>query len=327
MLDMNNSEATKAAPEVDIPGVNINESDDLHEQDSNEQTDAAQADASADAAQGNNSIHGLTGEEITDPNKIAVTIADTETPIVVLYGPPSCGKTMTLVRLSRYLRSKGYSVEPVRSFRPKKDLNFQRMCDGFDEMLNSSQAAKSTQYMSFMLVKVLDRQARPVCQILEAPGELYFNGDPKKPYPAYVHKIFSCSNRKVWAVMVEPDWDDTDKRANYVTRVANLKPNCTARDKFLFVLNKIDLTPYVRSAGNVNESEAIRYVQQLYPNIFVPYENQNPVTRLWRTYNCDFVPFMTGSYSATDDGDYAYTEGHERYAEHLWNAIMKYVKG
>lgn len=126
--------------------------------------------------------------------------------------------------------------------------------------------------------------------------------------------------------MVEPDWDDYEKRANYVTRVANLKPNCTPRDKFLFVFNKIDLTPYVIGAGNVNVQQSINYIQQMYPNIFVPYENQNPVTRIFRKYNCDFVPFMTGSYAQDNDGDFAYIEGHERYAENLWRAILKYVR-
>lgn len=326
MLDMNNSEGANATPEVSPSGIEINGGDNLQTIDINGQAATVQVDDKTAKVDDKNGIHGLTGEEITDPNKIMVNVADTETPIVVLYGPPSCGKTMTLVRLSRYLRSKGYRVDPVRSFRPNSDNNYKRMCDGFDEMLNSNQAAKSTQYMSFMLVKVLDRQARPVCQILEAPGELYFNGDPKKPYPVYVHKIFSCKNPKVWAIMVEPDWDDYEKRANYVTRVANLKPNCTPRDKFLFVFNKIDLTPYVIGAGNVNVQQSINYIQQMYPNIFVPYENQNPVTRIFRKYNCDFVPFMTGSYAQDNDGDFAYIEGHERYAENLWRAILKYVR-
>ena len=33
-------------------------------------------------------------EEQKDPNKIHVKIADQETPIVVFFGPPACGKTM-----------------------------------------------------------------------------------------------------------------------------------------------------------------------------------------------------------------------------------------
>ena len=53
-------------------------------------------------------VLGLTNEETKDPNEISITIADQKTPIVVLFGPPSCGKTMTLVRLTRYLRTIGF---------------------------------------------------------------------------------------------------------------------------------------------------------------------------------------------------------------------------
>ena len=55
---------------------------------------------------------GLSSEEQNDPNSITVTVSDPNTPIVILYGPPSCGKTMTLVRMTRYLQSQGYTVVP-----------------------------------------------------------------------------------------------------------------------------------------------------------------------------------------------------------------------
>ena len=85
--------------------------------------------------------NGMSSEELNDANKIKVTIADYKTPLVILFGPPACGKTMTLVRLTRYLQSKGYAVQPITSFRPTYDKNYSEMCDNFDSMINSDDAA------------------------------------------------------------------------------------------------------------------------------------------------------------------------------------------
>lgn len=96
--------------------------------------------------------NGMTSEELNDANKIKVTIADYKTPLVILFGPPACGKTMTLVRLTRYLQSKGYTVQPITSFRPTYDKNYSEMCNNFDSMINSDAAAQSTAKINFMLV-------------------------------------------------------------------------------------------------------------------------------------------------------------------------------
>lgn len=99
------------------------------------------------------------------------------------------------------------------------------------------------------------------------------------------------------------------------------------KDKVLFVYNKIDLTDYVLKVGHVNIKEAIRNVENLYPNIFVPFQNQNPLTKLITKYNCEFVPFMTGTYVEKMSGGLTYTEGSSVYAQKLWNAMLKLLKG
>ena len=45
-----------------------------------------------------------------------MTILDTNTPIIILFGPPVCGKTMMLLHLTRYLECIGYRVEPDYAF-------------------------------------------------------------------------------------------------------------------------------------------------------------------------------------------------------------------
>jgi DNA polymerase III delta prime subunit len=271
------------------------------------------------------SANGLSSEEQNDPNKIVVTITDGSTPIVILFGPPACGKTMTLIRLTRYLISQGYTVEPIRSFRPSTDVHYQEMCDGFNAMINNNDAATSTNRISFMLVAVR-KNGKPLCQILEAPGEYYFNGDPNTPFPTYVNAIIRSNNRKIWTIFVEPNWSDATPRANYVTKIGDLKKSMYVRDKTVFLYNKVDKSGLVYGPGQVNVPQAIRQVENEYPRIFAYFENQNPVTKYFKKYNCDFVPFQTGFYNRSSSG-FTYTEGHEIYPRMLWNLLLKNIKG
>ena len=104
--------------------------------------------------QPNENIQGLSEEERNDVNKIRITICEKTAPVIVFFGPASCGKTMTLVRLSRFLQKQGYELIPDRSFRPSYDKNYKNLCDNFSKIVNSDDAASRTDNISFMLVKV-----------------------------------------------------------------------------------------------------------------------------------------------------------------------------
>ncbi|MCQ2351445.1 MAG: hypothetical protein MJ003_05665 [Paludibacteraceae bacterium] len=275
-----------------------------------------------------NNISGLSYKEINDPNEIVVSVADTKAPIIVLFGPPSCGKTMTLVRLTRYLRKNGYTVTPDKSFRPNYDANYSKICNDFNSVMNSNDAADSTSRISFMLVKIM-KNGRTICQLLEAPGEYYFNPeDPNAPFPAYVHSIMSASNRKIYLFMVEPDWMNPSDRKNYVSKIANVKTNMRRGDKSLIVFNKIDLTPYqINGNGKVYVGQALKNVKDMYPNLVELFKNDIPLIRLFKPYNCGFSTFKTGDYVKTANGSYTYIESADNYPAKLWKDIVKYIQG
>lgn len=277
------------------------------------------------------SENGMSREELNDANKISVNIGDYDTPIVLLFGPPSCGKTMTLVRLARYLKGKGYTVEPDTSFRPAFDKNYSDMCANFDTMIDSDDAAKSTAKINFMLITVR-HHGKTLCQILEGPGEYYFKPEePNTEFPRYVNAIINSNNRKIWAIMVEPDKTNkrmgVEERRHYVNKVHKLKRCISPRDRVMFVFNKIDATDFVINSDNIRYTEALKHTDYLYRNIFVPFRNLNPITKWWKPYKFDFVAFQTGNFSYAADGTKTFQEGNDAYPRVLWKFIMKRIRG
>ena len=144
-----------------------------------------------------------TEEELRDVNAISVTIPDQNTPIVVFFGSPASGKTLALMRMIRFLESHDHQVIPEEVFRPRTDRHYVRMCSELKNMVYNNYTPGGTDIISFMLVKVLNPVGQPVCQILEAPGEHYFDGSPNLDFPTYINAISTFHYIKVWVFLCD----------------------------------------------------------------------------------------------------------------------------
>ena len=275
--------------------------------------------------------YGLTTEEILDVNAIKVTISD-PSPIVILFGAKTSGKTMTLVRLTRYLRAQGYRVEPDRVFRSANSGVYQEMCDKFDETITNDKAAGGTSVIGFMLVTVRDKNGRPICQILEAPGEHYFDDKERnKPFPRYIHEILAMSNRRTWVFIVERNWqpgvDSESIRKAYAEKIISMQDLIPSSDKIIFTCHKADLSRDLFRSGKPIVKQVYNDIKNQYPGIFARYTNHNPITSLWKPYKFDFVTFSSGIFNKLQDGGQSYTPSQDFYPAGLWEKIKKAVMG
>lgn len=255
-----------------------------------------------------------------------ITIADKQSPIVMLFGPRSSGKSMTLVRLSRYLRDCGYTVKVDKTF--KSDVRYKEKCEKFLKDLDTKEALSGNAYTDFLLVKVI-RNGITVCQFLEAPGEHYF--DPEdisaKNFPPYMTEIIrKLKNRKIWTFVTEAEWDvNHSVKKSYVRRIANCKSQLVQKnDRFIILYNKVDQKDELFDDGQIHITSAERLMREEYEGLANIFVNKNPITSLWRKYNYTFVPFCTGYY---EKNTLKYTESEERYPQMLWNVLMKCLRG
>jgi hypothetical protein len=269
----------------------------------------------------------LTDAEEQDPNGITVVISD-PSPVIILFGARSSGKTMTLIRLTRWLNQHGYKVAPDRNFRPANSNHYKRMCDTFDEAVNSDFSAGRNAVLDFMLIKIMNKYGEPICQILEAPGEHYFDDKyPNKDFPRYINTICSIDNPKTWVFIVECGWKDLQDRSNYANKIIRMQSQIESKDRVIFTCHKADMQPELFYNGKYNKQQIFKNINNQYKGIFSKYMNQNPITKLWRPYNFDFVIFSAGLFNDLIDGGQSYTQSKDRYPEKLWNSILKTVKG
>lgn len=261
-----------------------------------------------------------------------IKINDKRAPIIMLFGPPSSGKSMTLVRLARYLRKQGYTVKADPTF--KSDETYKSRCDKFHQNLSTKEALEGNALNEFLMVKVINH-GTTVCQILEAPGEHYFN--PKKPedistrnFRPYLTEIIrNLPNRKIWVYLTEAEWHyHASVKDAYVSRIKSCKHHLHKKtDDVIILYNKVDQKEELFEDGQLHVASAEKAMKDEYEGLAAVFKNQNPITSLWRPYNYRFVPFVTGYYTAQMSGKSKYNESEEIYPRILWSQLMKCIKG
>lgn len=265
-----------------------------------------------------------TEEEQRDVNAITVTIPDTQTPIVVFFGSPASGKTLALMRMVRFLEAHDYIVVPEEVFRPKTDRHYTKMCANLKEMVYDQYTPGGTDIISFMLVKVLDRAGHPVCQILEAPGEHYFDGSPDLGFPTYINAIRTAPNRKVWVFFVEQGWGESQGERNlYAQKICSMQNLISPNDKVVFLFNKADKhrASQYNGSGKPIISTFFANINQQYPGIFNRYQNKGLIKLLYGQYNFKAVCFSAGIFNTTANGREVWTLEDDWYCMELWKAI------
>lgn len=265
-----------------------------------------------------------TEEEQQDVNAITVTIKDTATPIVIFFGSQSSGKTLALMRMIRFLENHDFQAIPDELFRPATDRHYSKMCVNLKNMVYDQYTPGGTDIISFMLVKVLDSSGHPVCQILEAPGEHYFDGSPDLSFPTYINAIRTAPNRKVWVFFVEQGWGKNQGERNlYAQKICCMQKLISPKDKVVFLFNKADKYRGSQYNGNGRPilSTFFSNISQEYPGIFNKYQNKGLISALYGKYNFKAVCFSSGIFNKTANGREIWTLEDDWYCSELWKVI------
>ena len=234
---------------------------------------------------------------------------DESVPLVILFGPPCCGKTMTLMSLSMYLMSEGYHIN-----------SFEETFYQLYEQLQGH-VYRNVRPNSFMQVRILDRFGRGICQILKLPGDICFNPyNEHYEFPKYLCDIFNNSKlHKIFVFFTEPLHDDLEMRYQYTLQY--LLKRIQGKCKFVILYNKIDQTPFVLSPGRVDTAAAKIDLSNNSPGILVSFKNKNIITRFWKPYMCDIIPPQTGEYYENK-----YHHSSAAYNKKLWKLLLQYVR-
>ncbi len=242
-------------------------------------------------------------------------------PLVVFFGPREIGKTVTLLRLCTYIRD--YEIRPDPNFRT--DADYPATIDAFERIRQNMQfAPDSTGDINFLLLNVTYEGNR-FCQILESPGEHFFDRKiPNKSYPDYMSRMLAENYRKIFVFFFELNMfnSDTDLEnyANQIARLVNEKIS-PKRDRIIIVCNKCDLHQYFRGGKPIKAE----YKNAIYDH--PSFKKLKDILKKGGFGHISFVPFSSGTFNDDGTGRLAFALSPEHYPQELWREIHDNIQG
>lgn len=248
-------------------------------------------------------------------NTTNVLIADEKAPIIVPFGPAYSGKTNMLCRLFYYLGQRSHYIKPNPMFVwDNLSSAYEETMDNFFDGLSECYIPRATTEMPLFFDVLYGGNL--VCHILDQAGTSHFNKNDVDN-PVCLEEIFRCPNKKVWLFVLDSCWEDENVKQCYIERIIDMKTIIDPHDKVIFVATKADM---------FFDSKNLFYeVKSIYSRLFDVFKNTNPITRLIRPYNFDFVAFSAGTFSKSVEETGVYSMGDNKYPEALWNTITKSI--
>lgn len=246
-----------------------------------------------------------------------INIVDTQTPIMVMVGPPSSGKTMVAYRLFAWLANRGYTVDVDRILYPATFTKYQQFASNFHSTLFSRfPNLATTQHLA--LYKVHDTRGYPILQIIDSQGSEWVDSNNESLrhgfHSAQINQVIGSPNKKIWTYITEPNWGTAADRKSYVESIWLLQVATSRKDKHIVLLNKVDKDVSLTHKG------IECFLDMQYPALFETFRNKDFLFKWFRKYYCDILPFMTGQYNMENDHA-IFTNGPDTYPEILWKKI------
>ncbi len=253
-----------------------------------------------------------------------ISVNTSQDPLVIFFGPRNIGKTVALLRLCNYLSK--YTISVDSRFRSDRE-EYQKTIDAFDSLRDNTKfAPAATGLVNFLMLNVNYNGVR-VCQVLEAPGEHFFDLQRSKTreFQPYLNSIFANERRKVFIFcfslgMFEAD-SEMERYNHHIAEVIKNKMS-PKRDSIIFLCTKVNKPGgYIRDGKPIDSS----FRKELYSQ-----PGFNLITETIKKSHYRKVPlvlFSSGDFTEDASGQKVFVMSPDFYPENLWARINESLSG